>query len=88
MLAAKRCPKCLGEMHERMFHSIRDLLLYCLLFAGIGAGVVLIFHVPGIGWIIGPALIVLALWSGLQVRGEWLCDHCGHAEVFLHFGTG
>lgn len=86
MNSSKRCPKCLGEMHERMFHDFLDLLLYCLLFAGIAAGVVLVFHIPGIGWVCGPVVIVLALWSGLHVRGAWLCDRCGYTEVFLHFG--
>ena len=88
MHAIKKCPKCLGEMQERTFYRLSDLLLYCLLYAGIAAGVALAFQVTGIGWIIGPGVIIVALWCGLRVRGAWVCGQCGQSEVFRHFGQG
>ncbi len=88
MLSVNRCPECRGEMQERTFYRLRDLLLYCLLYAGIAAGVALAFQVRSIGWIAGPAVIIVALWCGLRVRGAWVCRQCGHAEVFRHFGQG
>ncbi len=75
-------------MRERTFYRFPDLLLYCLLYAGIAAGVTLAFQVSGIGWIIGPAVIIVALWCGLRVRGARVCGKCGHTEVFRHFGQG
>jgi len=86
MQSLMKCPKCLGNMQERTFYRFSDLLLYFLLYAGIAAGVALAFQVRSIGWIIGPALIIVALWCGLRVRGVRLCRQCGHAEVFRHFG--
>jgi len=88
MYSLKKCPKCLGEMQERTFHRFSDLLLYCLLYAGIAAGVVIAFQFKGIGWIAGPPVIVVALWCGLRVRGARICRQCGHTEVFRHFGQG
>ena len=73
-------------MQERIFHRLSDLLLYCMLYSGIAAGVVIAFQIPVTGWIIGPAVIILALWCGLHVRGARVCVQCGHPEVFLHFG--
>ena len=88
MQSINKCPKCLGEMQERTFHRFSDLLLYCLLYAGIAAGVALAFQVSSIGWIIGPGAVIVALWCGLRVRGAWVCGQCGHSEVFRHFGQG
>jgi hypothetical protein len=88
MHSIRRCPKCLGEIRERTFYRLADLLLYCLLYAGIAAGVALAFQVRSIGWIIGPAMIIVALWCGLRVRGARVCLQCGHCEVFRHFGQG
>lgn len=86
MRSINTCPKCQGEMQERTFQRFSDLLLYCLLYAGIAAGVTLAFQVRGIGWIIGPAAIIVALWCGLRVRGARVCGQCGHRESFCHFG--
>ena len=72
MRSINKCPKCLGEMQERTFHQFSDLLLYCLLYAGIAAGVALAFQVSSIGWIIGPGAIIVALWCGLRERGAWV----------------
>jgi hypothetical protein len=88
MRSINKCPKCLREMQERIFHRFSDLLLYCLLYAGIAAGVILAFQITSIGWIIGPGVIILALWCGLRVRGAWVCGQCGQSEVFRHFGQG
>jgi len=88
MQSLKKCPKCLGQMRERTFHRVTDLVLYCLLYAGIAAGVMLAFQVRNIGWVVGPAVIVVALWCGLRVRGDRVCEQCGHSEVFRHFGQG
>ena len=73
-------------MQERLFRGYSDMLLYGLLYAGVAAGVALAFSTPVAGWVIGPAVIVLALWCGLRVRGARLCRQCGHSEVFRHFG--
>jgi hypothetical protein len=75
-------------MQERTFCGLSDLLLYCLLYAGIAVGVAFAFQVTGIGWIIGPGVIIMALWCGLRVRGAWVCGQCGHRKVFRHFGQG
>jgi len=88
MRSLRKCPNCLGGMQERTFHRFSDLLLYCLLYAGIAAGVALAFQIRSIGWIIGPAVIIVALWCGLRVRGVRVCEQCGHTEVFRHFGQG
>jgi hypothetical protein len=86
MHAIEKCPKCLGGMQERTFYRYTDLLCYCLLYAGIAAGVALAFQSGSIGWIIGPAVIIVALWCGLRVRGARVCGQCGHSKVFRHFG--
>jgi len=86
MHSRKKCPVCLGNMQERTFHRTSDLLLYCLMYAGIAAGVAIAFQPGGIGWIVGPGLIVVALWCGLHVHGARVCGQCGHREEFLHFG--
>jgi hypothetical protein len=71
-----------------MFYRPLDLLRYCLLYAGVAAGAALAFQVRSIGWIVGPAVIILALWCGLRACGAWVCGDCGHSEVFRHFGQG
>jgi len=83
-----KCPRCSGEMQERTFHSLSDLLLYCLMYLGIAAGVAIAFQVRTLGWIAGPGVIIVALWCGLRVRGAWVCGQCGYREEFLHFGQG
>jgi hypothetical protein len=88
MHSTTRCPKCLGEIRERTFYRLVDLLLYCVLYAGIAAGVALAFQLESIGWILGPAVILVALWCGLRVRGARVCMHCDNCEVFRHFGQG
>jgi len=88
MHSIHKCPNCPGEMHERTFHRPLDLLLYCLLYAGVAGGAALAFQVRSIGWIAGPAVIIAALWCGLRVTGAWVCEDCGHCEVFRHFGQG
>lgn len=86
MHAINKCPKCTGEMQERTFYRLSDLLLYCLLYAGVAVGVALAFQVRSIGWIIGPAAVIVALWCGLRVRGACTCGQCGYTVVFRHFG--
>ena len=88
MHSMTRCPKCLGEIQERTFFRYSDLLLYCLLYAGTAAGVALAFQLETLGWILGPAVIIVALWCGLRVRGVRVCLQCGRQEVFRHFGQG
>ena len=86
MRSIKKCRQCQEQMQERTFHRPIDLLLYCLLYAGVAAGALIAFQLPDIGWIIGPAVIIVALWCGLRVRGAWVCGKCGNTEVFQHFG--
>ena len=86
MHSTMKCPKCPGEMQEHTFHRFSDLLLYCLLYAGVAAGAAVAFQFRSTGWIVGPALIIVALWCGLRVRGSRVCTECGHSEVFRHFG--
>jgi hypothetical protein len=86
MHSMTRCPKCCGEIQERTFYRLADVLLYCLLYAGTAAGVALAFQVRSIGWILGPAAVIMALWCGLRVRGAWVCEQCGYTVKFRHFG--
>ena len=86
MQSSKRCPKCMGLMQERVFRRMQDPLLYCLLYVGVTAGVALTFYSSLPGRLIGPVVIVLALWCGLQVQGAWVCPGCGYSEGFRHFG--
>jgi hypothetical protein len=88
MRSVNNCPKCKGDMQEHTFQRISELLLYCLLYAGIAAGVAIAFQVRSVGWIVGPAVIIVALWCGLRVCGVRVCGQCGHSEVFRHFGQG
>jgi hypothetical protein len=88
MSSIRKCPKCPGEMQEQTFYRFPDLLLFCLLYAGIAAGVVIAFQVRSLGWFLGPAVIIVALWCGLRVRGARVCGQCGLTEVFRHFGQG
>lgn len=86
MHASLKCPKCPGAMQERSFYRFQDVLLYILLYAGVATGTIIAFHVRNVGWIAGPAVIIMALWCGLRVRGARVCGRCGHTEVFRHFG--
>lgn len=86
MRSSRQCPECRGAMQERLFRGYPDMLLYGLLYAGVAAGVALAFYAPVAGWVIGPVVIVLALWCGLRVRGARVCRQCGYREVFRHFG--
>jgi len=86
MHTRKKCPECQGEMQERTFHRGSDLLLYCLMYAGIAAGVAIAFQIRSVGWIVGPGVIIVALWCGLHVQGARICQTCGYSEEFLHFG--
>ena len=34
--------------------------------------------VPVIGWVIGPLVMILALFMGGKRRKVWMCINCGH----------
>lgn len=82
----KKCPQCQSKMKKRAFFQNRDVFSYLLLDGGIVGSIALTLLLPGVGWVIGPALLVFCVWSGSKTRGAWVCMNFGYIEVFRHFG--
>jgi len=72
-----KCPLCGGPMNKKTISSgnFGGIILALIVFF---IGFALIFVLPIIGVIVGPLVMLAALFMGGKRRSVWKCSNCGH----------
>ena len=69
------CTHCGGEMVKKTISSGNvSGILFGLIMVVVGFAVVV--ALPGVGWVIGPLIILWALFQGGKRRRVWKCRNC------------
>lgn len=73
-------------MRGNTFTTWSDVFRYLAFEIGFFIGILCLFFIPTYGLAIGGIILLLALFLGTKIKGEYLCKKCGLKSRIDYFG--